>query len=211
MLTRQLIAVVLAASGCVLFGCSAGETNAVFAPTDTGDQPSGNPDQPRSGTDQARPNPDAPPSNPDAPPAASGGAGLSGLCHQLCGRLQECPGGGTLGFLSPYCREGCVVPEFVLPCESELVGLLNCMVALPTLCAREGEQGEQMDYCTEAAKAYSKCSDKSEPVDGPGDGPPQRSCTLDGGCECPSECASCVCENGSAAAATECLEVCTTQ
>lgn len=210
---RQLCAVTFAVLGLVTVGCGAGTASRVDTDA-TEEQPPVNSDQAPNNAGDTASNPDKAPSNPDAPPGSSedpagpgGGGRLTALCHQLCDTLSalatDCnPNMGMgMGDMDEVCSGdvNCQVPANV-PCQNELANAFECVLDnVALICTDEtpGEpQGPMAMPCRDVGRALTQCTQANEPVDNPDDNP-QRDCTVAGGCECPTECATCSCEAGS--------------
>jgi len=207
---RQLFAATCAVLGLVTVGCGGGTSSA--ARTDaTEEQPPTNSDQAPNNAGDTASNPDKAPGNPDSPPgssqdpAGSGGGGrLTALCQQICDTVatlaNDCnPGMAGMG-MGDFCSGDvkCEIPPGV-PCENEIADAFECLFDnLSLICAAEGDKPKPQEQpCRDVGRALTECTDANEPVGTPGEGPGNEgSCSMAGGCECPTECMTCSCEAG---------------
>ena len=216
---RQLSAVAFVVLGLVSTGCGKGTTLGAADADGTSDTPPASADDsPPSGADDAPPNSDdtPPASADDAPPtnpgAAPGGGALRELCEDACEVLTaiaECQDGEDI---DPMAREicsnnGCAEAANtteVIPCLAEIEGLFNCFANLPNICMPTEQQQAQ---CQGDAMAFSACAGEQEPpIDEP---TPTERCTMEMGCQCLTDCASCQCALGPDGAA-QCASICET-
>jgi hypothetical protein len=95
----------------------------------------------------------------------------------------------------------CQVPPNT-PCQNEIADAFECVFDnLALLCdaAQQDTPGGPRAAmpCQDATHALSVCADANNLDTGNGNGNGnQRNCTLDGGCECQTDCATCTCEAG---------------
>lgn len=212
---RQLCAVTFATLGWLAVACG-GNTGTNAAPDATEEQPPSNQDQAPNDTDTAS-NPDQTPGNTDAPPsnvddpAGSGGGGrLTALCERICDTIEtlaeDCSDGMTDIGMGEACKApvNCQIPVDT-PCVDEIADAFDCIFEnLATICSDapgEGQQGPQAKPCQDVGRRFTMCAEQNgltdpDPGEGNGNGN-QRDCTEAGGCECPTECATCSCEAGS--------------
>lgn len=212
---RRLCAVTFAVFGLLAAGCG-GDTNTNVSGSDPAQQPPINKDQPPSSSDQAS-NPDQAPSNPDQPinnetqPAGTGGGGrLGALCQDLCNSIEQlgdkCSNGmASMGDTKSLCSAGCVVPASILPCEKEISDVFSCLIDnLQLLCTAVNNEDQSQpgrdpqpnaSTCQDAVKSYTTCADAHGLNDDNTDNNAVK-CSKAGGCDCPTDCASCTCDAG---------------
>jgi hypothetical protein len=213
---RKLFAVALVLGGTLAVGCGGATGKSAFEPVDdeppaNTEQPALNPDRPSSNTDRPpSSNPDRPPSNPDSP----GGGRIQELCDQLCELVDRCDTGMNMGDaeVGELCGMGfCTIPAGTpvqVPCLDEIVGLFDCALSLPNLCAAEGssQAAANQEACRDSLQTFGTCfeneykppvtenpgSDDDEDDDTP---PAQSTCTPGGDClGCASDCLTCYCQ-----------------
>jgi hypothetical protein len=124
------------------------------------------------------------------------------------------------------CEMGfCTIPAgtpVTVPCLDEIIGLFDCALSLPNLCAADGSAQDEANQqvCQDPLESFGTCFENEyEPpsTDNPGEEDPdppgeQPSCTPAGGCEnCASECLSCYCEIADDPTPDQmmCIEACT--
>lgn len=214
MALRKLFAVAMVLGGTLAVGCGGTTGKSAFDPVDDDapsntDQPPANPDQP-SGSDDRPPssNPDRPPSNPDSP----GGGRIQELCDKLCEVVDRCDTGMNMGDaeVGELCGMGfCTIPAGTpvqVPCLDEIIGLFDCALSLPNLCAADGSPQDEANQrvCQDSLESFGTCfeveyeppTDNPDPGDDDDDNPPVgQTCTPTGGCQnCASDCLSCYCQ-----------------
>jgi hypothetical protein len=178
-------------------------------PPSADDSPPGSADDPPSNSDDTPPtsSDDTPPGGADAPP---GGGRLQQLCEDACkvlAALSECDAEGVDVMTDEICEnDGCAAaaeaPATEVPCLDQIEALFGCIANLPDVCMPTEQQAEQ---CRDDVEAFSECAEQQEPIDQPN---PAEMCTPAGDCECPTECASCFCENPGAAGSDACTDIC---
>jgi hypothetical protein len=213
---RKLFAVAMVLGGTLAVGCGGATGKSAFdpiddeAPNNATDQPPANTDQPSGSTDRPpSSNPDRPPGNPDSP----GGGRIQELCDKLCEVVDRCDTGMNMGDaeVGELCGMGfCTIPvgtPVTVPCLDEIIGLFDCALSLPNLCAADGSAQDEANQrvCQDSLQSFGTCfeTEYQPPVTGnpddddddDGDPPTQMSCTPAGGCQgCASECLSCYCQ-----------------
>jgi hypothetical protein len=214
---RKLFAVAMVLGGTLAVGCGGATGKSAFDPVDdeppnnATDQPPANPDRPSGNTDRPpSSNPDRPPSNPDSP----GGGRIQELCDKLCQVVDRCDTGMNMGDtdVGALCEMGfCTIPAGTpvqVPCLDEIIGLFDCALSLPDLCAAEdsSQAAANQQACRDPFEGFGTCfeNEYGTPIDNPGDDdgdddddepPTQASCTQAGGCQnCASDCLSCYCQ-----------------
>lgn len=217
MALRNFVVVAMVLGGTLAIGCGGATGKSSFDPVDddapaSTDQPPTNLDQPSGSTDRPpSSNPDRPPSNPDSP----GGGRIQELCDKLCAVVDRCDIGMNMGDaeVGDLCEMGfCAIPAGTavqVPCLDEIVGLFDCALSLPNLCAAEGssQAAANQQACRDSLEGFGTCieNEYGTPIDNPGtddddgdddgDPPVQQSCTPAGGCQgCASDCLSCYCQ-----------------
>jgi hypothetical protein len=211
--------------GLVAVGCGSGTSSAV--PTDAAEeQPPANSDQAPNNAGDTATNTDVAPSNPDAAPSSSedpagsgGGGRLGALCEKVCSTLKtidDCSGGMTMVGMQDACSAevNCQIPAD-LPCQNEIADAFDCIFDNLALICSAGNDNQDpkpdANPCKDVARKLTDCAEASGlNTDGNGNGNGngnQGSCSEAGGCECASDCLSCLCDAGTD---TDAQTACTT-